>query len=413
MDYNGPSVLLSGPAGTGKSRGCLEKLNMIAWKYPGTRLMILRKTRVSLTETTLVTFEDKVLGLGNPIIGKTTRMARHAYDYPNGTTIVCGGLDKPSRHMSSEFDCIFIPEMTELTETDYEMIFTRLRNGKMPFQQLIGDCNPDRPTHWLKQKADAGVVKMFYSVHEDNPTLYDRETQTWTKAGLLYLDKLDQLTGARKLRLRHGIWSSVEGAVYDEWDESIHLIDRQELPTSWRWVLGIDFGFNNPFVAQLWAIDPDGNMILYREIYMSNRTVEEHVPAIKKMIEGFRVEMIIADHDAEDRKTLERHGLSTRPAIKTVSPGIQAVKERLKINPRTGKPRLYIMRDSLQELDHVLEEAHLPCSTLQELPGYVWSTGYDGRPNKELPVKRDDHGVDCCRYVCQYVDNYDPDGGVH
>lgn len=54
-------VLLAGPAGTGKSRACLEKLHLAAMKYPGMRGLIVRKTRESLSESGLVTFEDKVL----------------------------------------------------------------------------------------------------------------------------------------------------------------------------------------------------------------------------------------------------------------------------------------------------------------------------------------------------------------
>jgi hypothetical protein len=43
-------VLLSGPGGTGKSRAYLEKLHLCALKYPGMRGLIVRKTRVSLTD---------------------------------------------------------------------------------------------------------------------------------------------------------------------------------------------------------------------------------------------------------------------------------------------------------------------------------------------------------------------------
>ena len=42
--YRGDELLLSGPAGTGKSRACLEKLNLAALKYPGMRGAISRKT---------------------------------------------------------------------------------------------------------------------------------------------------------------------------------------------------------------------------------------------------------------------------------------------------------------------------------------------------------------------------------
>jgi phage terminase large subunit len=56
-----PEVLISGPAGTGKSRACLEKLHLCAEKYPGMRGLIVRKSRESLTEAALFTFENKVV----------------------------------------------------------------------------------------------------------------------------------------------------------------------------------------------------------------------------------------------------------------------------------------------------------------------------------------------------------------
>ena len=50
--------MLDGPAGTGKSRVALEKLNALAEKYARCRIAIVRKFRAALTETALVTFEQ-------------------------------------------------------------------------------------------------------------------------------------------------------------------------------------------------------------------------------------------------------------------------------------------------------------------------------------------------------------------
>src|SRR5947207_8249 len=62
-----PEIVVSGPAGTGKSRACLEKLHYCALKYRGMRGLIIRKTRESLSEAALVTFEEKVLPEWSPI----------------------------------------------------------------------------------------------------------------------------------------------------------------------------------------------------------------------------------------------------------------------------------------------------------------------------------------------------------
>src|SRR5262249_51460015 len=109
-----PEVLVSGPAGTGKSRACLEKLHACCLRWPGCRWLIVRKTRESLTESALVTFEEKVLAEGSPIRLGPQRRMRQAYHYPNGSEVVVGGLDKPSKVMSTEYDGIYVQEAIEL-----------------------------------------------------------------------------------------------------------------------------------------------------------------------------------------------------------------------------------------------------------------------------------------------------------
>lgn len=395
-------IVLSGPAGTGKSLAWLYKVNAAAWQYPGMRALIVRKTRVSLTESGLVTFEKYVLGEGNPICAGAARANRSLYTYPNGSEIVVGGLDRPTRVMSSEYDIIYVQEGIELMLDDYEALTTRLRNGVLPYQQLIMDVNPDRADHWIVKRAQSGTLRMLETRHEDNPALFDDDGEL-TPRGRAYIAKLDNLTGVRKQRLRYGKWVNAEGAVYEDWNPAIHLIDPFEIPATWRRIGSIDFGYTNPFVCQLWAIDPDGRMYMYREIYMTKRTVAEHAVTIKKMIEGERIERWVADHDAEDRATLEKLGINTEAAKKAVTVGIQAVQERIK-KAGDGKPRFFILRDSLYERDEDLAEANKPICTADEIGGYQWVKGKDGKPVKEEPVKVDDHGVDTARYAVMAID---------
>jgi hypothetical protein len=56
-----PEVMLEGPAGTGKSVAILHKIHKCARKYPGMRALIVRQSRESLTQSTLVSFENNVL----------------------------------------------------------------------------------------------------------------------------------------------------------------------------------------------------------------------------------------------------------------------------------------------------------------------------------------------------------------
>lgn len=406
-------ILVSGAAGTGKSVPAMMKLHLACLQVKRLRCLVVRKTLTSLTASTLVSFREKVAGeaLAAGIVrwygGSASEPA--AYRYPaTGSVIVVGGLDQPTRLMSTEYDLAFLDEAIEATAEDVDTIHIRLRNGRLPYQQLLMATNPGAPTHPLKLRADAGRCQLLYGRHEDNPLLHDGAG--WTERGRTYLARLDGLTGARYQRLRWGRWVSSEGIVYDGWDPSVHVVDRFVPPESWvRWHV-IDFGFTNPFVWQEWAQDGDGRLFLVREVYRTRRLVEDHARHVLSLCAPGgrwvvpRPRAIVCDHDAEDRATWERHfGMSTVAAVKGVADGIQAVAARLK-PAGDGRPRLFLMRDALVERDEALVEAGKPTCTAEEVDGYVWEPAAAGKPEKERPLKQNDHGSDCARYLCAMVD---------
>jgi len=403
-----PEVLVCGARGTGKTLG---RLVLMHWKmrtFPGARGLIVRKVRADLAQTALVTFERDVLGLDNPICAGVQREQRQAYRYPNGSEIVVGGMDRPGKMLSGEYDDIYPVEGVQFTDVDWDFFVMSNRNGVVPYQQVIADTNPDHPKHWLKQRCDAGGVKLLNTYHRDNPRYWDASALNgagdWTADGRAYVvDKLGKLTGVRRKRFLDNIWAVAEGAVYDTWDEAVHLIDRFDIPADWRRFRSIDFGYTNPLVCAWFAQDHDGRLYLYREIYMTQRTVRAHAEQIKRLSEGERIEATVADHDAEDRATLRECGIPTTAAKKEISVGIQAVQERLLV-AGDGKPRLFILRGALVERDEGLAEAGKPVSTVEEFPAYVWPKGIDGKPMKEVPVDEDNHGMDCVRYLVRHVD---------
>lgn len=388
-------VLIEGPSGTGKTRGVLEKIHICLCKYAGARALAARKTRKSMTDSVLVTYETKVIPDGHSILDGPSRAMRHEYRYPNGSVLVIGGMDDASKIMSTEYDIIAVFEATETTEDDWEKLTTRLRNGVMPYQQIMGDCNPAYPDHWLNQRASSGRMSRILSRHEDNPSV----TQE-------YLSTLATLTGARRERLFVGKWVAQEGVVYEGFDAKIHLIDRFEIPKDWPRYLSIDFGYTNPFVCQWWAKDPDGRIYRYREIYRTKRIVEDHAKHILALSKGERIESSVADHDAEDRATLERHEILTLPATKDISRGIQAVTARIG-KAGDGKPRIFFLRDSLVEADPSLIASKKPTCSDAEFDAYVWPKGSDGKPKKEVPVDDMNHGMDAMRYMTMLLDGGD------
>jgi phage terminase large subunit len=407
---------MAGPAGTGKSRACLEKLHHMAMLNPGMKGLIVRKNLSTLASTALQSYRRDVAAqnLADGDVrwfgGSSSEPA--AFRYDNGSILAVGGMDKATKIMSSEYDVAYVQEAIELTENDWESITTRLRNGRVSFQQLIADTNPSTPTHWLKARVDRGQTVMLESAHEENPVLFDDDGRM-TERGRAYLGKLDQLTGVRYMTLRKGLWVAAEGLVYDELNPSTHFIDRFTPPDDWARYWAIDFGFTNPFVCQFWAEDPDGRAYLYREVFMSGRTVDQHAEQIMRtvcpggeLVQGRyvggtwcepRPRTVVADPaNAGDRALFQKTtGLPTKGANKAVENGVQAVQRRFK-PAADGRPRIYFMRDVVAERDPKLVDAKKPASTVEELPGYVWDKS-GGKP-KETPVKENDHGMDAMRY---------------
>lgn len=410
---NSPEILLAGPTRTGKSFSWLVKLHRYATRYKKFRGLIVRKTRASLSESVLQTLEEHVMGMEHPaVFGGPRRAYRQLYTYPNGAQLILDGMDVKTKIMSTEFDMIYCPEATEFTIDDIEYLTTRLSNTGVPlgkdeyWHQLVLDCNPDHPKHWLKLRCDSGKTTLFENQHKDNPKFYNHQTNDWTPLGYNYVfHTLNQLSGVRKKRFKDGLWVAAEGAIYEDWNDAVHIIDPIELPHDWPRIRVIDFGYKNPFVCLWIAVEPStSTLYVYREIYKTGELVEDLAPLIKRLTGEERIIETICDHDAEDRATLIRHGIPNVPAMKAVGLGIAAVQSRLKVLSNNVS-RLYFFRDCLVERDSVLVDAKMPTCTVEEIPGYVWAKNKDGKSIKEEPVKLDDHGCDTLRYAVAYVDN--------
>lgn len=405
-------VGIDGPAGTGKTFGILYYIHNLLLIYPGAKWLITRMYNTDLAGSALATYRDDVLHPSERIqYFGGNKVEPASYRYPNGSRLLVSGLDRATKVKSLEVDGVYINEATECDVERVEFCRMRLRKGKMPFQQLIMDFNPDAPTHHLNARMNDGITTRLLSRHEDNPRYWDARANDWTEDGRSYvLGTLEGLTGVRKARYRYGLWVAAEGTVYeDSWDPKRNIIDPFPIPASWPRYMSVDFGYVNPFCAKWYAEDPDGGLICYREIYKTKTLVEDHAKVIKHVARWGQTggdplpRAIIADHDAEDRATLERHlSLMTTPAHKSVSDGIQAVQVRLRPSGN-GKARLRYFRNCLVERDQELVKAKKPTCSAEEFDSYVWDER-QGMKKGEAPVKKDDHGMDTDRYMIAYKD---------
>ena len=424
-------VIVSGPYDTGKTFAALSKLHALLCVHPKSNALMVRQTRNSILTSAVITYEKKVLPFppGDPRCPIVKYGGQHVefYGYPNGSKLWVGGLDDADKYLSAEYDFVYVNQAEELALDSWEKLVGRAtgRAGNAPWTQVFGDCNPGSPNHWIKSRES---LQLLETRHEDNPSLYDG--QGWTEQGRKRMAILDGLTGLRYKRGRLGLWVGAEGVVY-EFDITVHRIPRFEIPEHWQRLRVIDFGYTNPFVCLWLAIDGDGRLYLYHELYMTQRTVARHMVDIHVHSRGERYIATLSDHDAEDRATLAQKtivdeddlvrrlvkagfqmngfkqvvlpGIQTVNADKRVTVGIEKVQERLKL-AGDNKPRLYVLEDSLIEIDETLRDAYKPYRTEDEFAVYAYPEGKDSRPVKEEPVKVYDHGMDALRYGVMWLD---------
>jgi hypothetical protein len=425
-------VMLAGPAETGKTFAACYLIDRFLREYDGAQGVLMRKTYSSLKTSVLRTYL-RIIGWKPTNDGYVRARGGESpewFEYGNGSRLWIAGLDNAQKVLSSERDFFYINQAEELTETEWETITTRAtgRASVMPFTKVMGDCNPGQPSHWIKTRTS---LKLYESRHEDNPTLFYPNGEI-TSQGRRTLAILDNLTGVRYQRLRLGKWVQAEGVVYEEWDRVAHIIPRHSpehgihngvIPENWSRVRSVDFGFKNPFVTLWGAKSPDDIIYIYRQIYRTGRTVKEHAGKISAVDHTSRIEATVCDHDAEDRETLRECGIYNYPAKKAINVGIQAVETRLRLrqvrdpmassNPNSnglrphpdGRRGIYFLEDSLVDGDEALIAARAIHCTEQEFEVYSWPKTTDGKPIKEVPVDKDNHGMDALRYLVMYWDS--------
>lgn len=365
-------VLVSGPAGTGKTVGCLWKLHLAALKYPGMRGLIVRKTGTALAASAMVSFQKHVLGAGN--FGVTffggSRLKPAQFEFPNGSAIVVGGMDNADKIMSTEYDLVYVNEATELDADDWESITTRLRHGVMPYQQIYGDCNPGPPSHWLKRRCETGKTLELPSKHEDNPRFHDGTI--WTPEGLEYLSTLDALTGHRYQRLRLGKWVAAEGLVYPSFHpDQIRAVDCD----GWGTVMGLDLGTRNPTSMHVYRYAGD-RIHVESEFYRTGLGSDEVEAEAEARYRAAKAEWIVVDPSAAGLiVTLGGKSLSVRKANNDVIVGISRVTSVL--------PSITVDPSCV--------------NMIAEFESYAYPTG--GHTQKDAPVKANDHSMDELRYV--------------
>lgn len=369
-------VIIAGPSDAGKTVAACLKAHSLCLRYPNCQGAIVRKTYASMTGTVLQTFKRIAVNEGVSIYG-----GEHPqwFDYENGSRIWIGGMDNPDKVLSSERDFIYCNQVEELPQTDWEILSTRTtgRNAVVPHAQIFGDCNPGGSKHWIRELGKSGVVRLLVSTHKDNPTIYN-EDGSLTASGEARLLALSNLTGIRRKRLFEGVWATAEGAIYDNFDAAIHVKIRPDVELV-RWFLTLDEGFTNPAVILRVGEDGDGRWHVAREFYQSGVLQETVVKTSKAWFDEWKCELATVDESAAgliaDLKSVWVRAVGGKGRVLD---GIQRIQNRLKVQA-DGRPRLTIDPSCV--------------NLINEMESYIW------KPEKDVPVKDNDHACDSLRYL--------------
>jgi PBSX family phage terminase large subunit len=383
--------ILCGGADCGKTVAACTKLIMLCTDPSRViHAAMGRKTFHSIHSSCGQTFKRLLEGLPVRRYGSANYTDR--WVFPNGSQVVCAGLDDPDKLLSAEFGTIYICQAEQLTEHDWEMILTRCtgRGTQAAFPQVFGDCNPGGAHHWIRQRADAGKLTLLNATQRDNPQLYDDDGNI-TPEGIKRIERLEStLTGIRRERLLLGRWASVEGAVYDMFNPQedgphVHKIDAATIV---KWYLAIDEGYTNPCAILLVGEDSDGRWYVSREFYKTGVAEIDIVAQAENWYKDMKCQLVAVDAAAASLiSALKNRGMNTVGGKGRIIDGIHKIQNRLKTLD-DGKSRLVI--------DPSCE------NTIGEFERYQWM------PGKDIPYDRDNHSLGALRYLVDALNRPPP-----
>lgn len=471
IDSTVSQMLYSGRLGSSKSRTLCEKVDERCRKYPGASTVVTRRYQKHLFNTTLNTFFRDTVSPAERAYGwRPSNPGGSTFFYPpvdgKQSRILWAGLDKAESLNSGEFDLILIDQAEETNEDQWDICAGRLRHRHGPYRQLAAFCNPDGPMHYLFRlfRPDLGshIERLDKDVLLPNGALMPkgfpfREVVLAGRSDNLenlqdeYLLMMSKYRGTTYERMVLGLWVMPIGVVYSMYNPALHVIG---IPDDWkRWggypppdwprFCGIDLGFDNPFACLWFAQSPDGVLYVYREHYMSNRTVPQHARTLVEAEEdelaalrfaaktqGAAVEKqygswldhlnIVArfcDHDRGEREQFDEafrdaDSVATSPAEKDINAGLQSVYRRLqpitpglviKAKDIKAPPRIYFIRDCLIEEDAMLAMDGQPTTMFEEFQRYRFykrrrRLEEAGDSKYDKPVDQFNHAMDALRY---------------
>lgn len=312
-------------------------------------------------------------------------------------TIYFIGLDEPTKLLSLNLSGAGIDEGSEVSEEAFMLLLNRLRN-KQGLRKIYVVGNP-RGHNWvyklLVQKKNLKNPNNYHMI------LAPTTENTHLPEGYVQ-NMLDSYSPERVKRDVYGSFDSFEGQVFSEFDREQHVVRPFKIPTNWERHIRIDHGFRNPAAILFFAVSPDGEVYVYKEIYEREKLIRELVELVKKNVgktDKFQTAKIDPSTKARrgiagesDYDEYRRHWPDKLPVLgmakNDVQVGVDRVKSYFKIHPKLKQPMLYIFDNCVNLLEEVSTYRYPELRPNEQ----------GNKSEKENPLKVHDHAVDALRY---------------
>ncbi|MBU5654333.1 PBSX family phage terminase large subunit [Corynebacterium aurimucosum] len=281
----------------------------------------------------------------------------------------------------------FADEITLLHPAFFKQLLSRLSKS---YSKLFCTTNPDSQNHWLRKDY---LVRVPGCMHYDSKTPPEDQLADWTYWHFTMDDNPSltegyksnlrkEYTGMWYLRFIQGLWVAAEGAIYQMWDESKHVIAPDDMPPMRQTLgLGIDYGTTNATAGILLAIGEDNRLYAVDEWAPGRQTNAALVQDLKTWM--------------EDRP--HPQWIYYDPAA--ASFGLQLYEDGIhRINTANND-----VLDGIRTVASLLDNGNLRISSacknlIDEIPGYRWDEKAAER-GIDKPIKENDHYSDALRYA--------------
>lgn len=291
-------IAYGGARGGGKSWAMRRKFVLLAMRYDGLKLLLLRRTFPELEANHIMPLRAELDGFAKYSTEK--RM----FTFPNGSIIKLGYCDTEAdvyQYQGQEYDVIGFEEATQFTPFQMQYISTSNRTTRTDFSpRIYYTCNPGGVGHdYIKrlfidrnftEDEDPDDYVFIPAKVSDNKVLMEADPN--------YVKTLRALPEHLRKAYLDGDWDTVEGQFFSEFQRSVHVIEPFTIPNNWRRFRSMDWGFNDPCCVLWYAVAPDKHIYVYREYYQRQTLAKDVAADIREMSAFEQIDYTVASPDA-------------------------------------------------------------------------------------------------------------------